>query len=137
MELSVASLPEGASDIGLTRKAIRAAAESRLRAARLYVSTIEQVVEEVFLGSDLTDGRPAELYVRVSVLDKTPRAFAVSVRLYRRLEDSRNGTSGLAATWSSDSFGVASDSGYILSSLSQHLDEFLADYLRVNESHCE
>lgn len=100
----------------------------------LPISTVEQL--EALVGFD--DGRSAALlYVRIGVSDKTSPAFVVSVWFKHWLQDSRNGTSGQAATWSSGSFGVASDSGYILSFLSQHLDEFLADYLRVNESHCE
>ena len=116
----IAELPEGAS-IGLSEDALRAAVESRLRSARLYQS------DAPLAG--------AVLYVRVSV--SRSRAFVLNVSFMRRLQDATNRSSGLAATWARGIFGVTSRADLILSALSQHLDEFLAEYLRVNESACK
>ena len=51
----------------------------------------------------------------------------------RPLLDIRLPLYGLAATWNTGSAGQG-DSSFILSYLSQHLDEFLVDYLRVRDS---
>ena len=46
-------------------------------------------------------------------------------------------TSSLATTWESGSFGThGDDPGFIVQSLSEHLDKFLVEYLRVNEEDC-
>ena len=138
MWLLVEELPEDASAIGLTEDAIRATAESRLRAARLYQS------EERWLESP----DKARLNVTVSFLASPFRrlnqrqgttfgASLINVDFWRRLPDPRNGTSGMALTWRNASvYGVTDNSGSVLSFLSQELDRFLADYLRVNEAHC-
>ena len=105
--------------IGLTRAALQAAAESRLRRARLYTELFE---------------RPdaGMLIVNVGV---AARAFRISVQ-YLKVVTDEFGESAPTPTWSSSSFGVASNAGFIVSSLSQHLDRFLAAYLRVNEEAC-
>ena len=109
MYLVVESLSPHASKIGLTKEAIRAAAESRLRSARLYRSI-----------------RSAPyLYINVNVVG---RGFSIS-----------SGNRGLATTWDRGSAGTHGGSGanYILSSISRHMDEFLVEFLRVNEKACE
>ena len=121
MDLTIEHLHDYATAIGLTREALQAAAESRLRAARLYSGDYEKTGF-------------AYLYVQVSVVDQ---AYAISVRYNKRLTD-EFGISGWAVTWVSGSTGMHGRSaGYIMSSLSRHLDKFLASYLRVNESACE
>ena len=43
----------------------------------------------------------------------------------------------MPVTWQSGSTGThGTDSSFILSNVSRHLDKFLAEYLRVNEEDC-
>ena len=44
---------------------------------------------------------------------------------------------GFASTWDIGSFGThGGNAGYILQSVSEHLDRFVLEYLRVNEAAC-
>ncbi len=119
MNLVVERLHPKASEIGLTRKAIQAAVESRLRSARLY--------------SD----KPAlyYLYVRVSLVGN---AFALRLQIKKLVFDPHfSGSPGVATTWDNSSIGTHdSSAGYILSGVSQHMDAFLVEFLRVNEAAC-
>jgi len=119
MRLVVESLPAGASKIGLTEEAIRAAAESRLRAARLYDS------RAVYY-----------LYVNVNVFRM---AFSINLEFKKYVHDPLSGNTGPATTWVAGTTGTHGGSGanYILSSLSQYMDKFLVEFLRVNEKACE
>ena len=119
MRLLVEGLGDDAEAIGLTEAALQAAAERRLRAARLYTEDRERA-------------NLAKLYVNVLVVGK---AFSLSVDYEKRVTDGF-GKSGTATTWTSGSAGTASSGGFIVSGLSGHLDRFLAAYLRVNESAC-
>ena len=109
-----------AAAIGLTEGALQATAESRLRAARLDTE-------------DATKAGLAYLYVNVNV---TGRAVGVSVQYNKFLTD-EFGKAAPASTWHTGSTGThGGDASYIVSNLSQHLDRFLAAYLRVNEEAC-
>ena len=118
MDLVVESLDtDYASEIGLTTEAIRNAAESRLRAARLFDADAKQF-----------------LYVNVGVVG---RAFSISINLERRLDDLGYGHGGLANVWNRGSLGTHggghSGGQFVLGSLSKHLDEFIAKYLAAND----
>ena len=120
MKLLVERLSDRAAAIGLTKQSLQAAAESRLRAARLYT--------ESSVRSD-----SAFLYVNVNVVGQ---AWSISVR-YEKMVTDAFGVSRTATTWQVGSTGMhGGDAGYIVSNLSQHLDRFLATYLRVNEEAC-
>lgn len=117
VHLVVESLPKDAADIGLTREAITVAVRSRLRAARLYAA-----------------GAWSWLYVNVNVLDQ---AFSISVEYKKWVKDTASGEEGTTGTWSTGSLGThGSRSGYILSSVSTHVDRFIDEYLRVNADAC-
>ena len=118
VRLSVEGPPENAAGTGLRRDAIQAVAESRLRGAGLYT----------YPGSG-----GAYLYINVNLVD---RSFSISLEYRRWVLDPVNDTSGSAVTWHSGSVGTSSDARHILSGLSQLLDKFIADYVRVNQSHC-
>lgn len=113
---------EGAADIGLTKEAITVAARSKLRAARLY----------------RTDPGTPFLFVRVHVVRT---AFHISVDYIKWVEDSVSGVSRPARTWERLSTGThrrdASYASYILSAVSQKMDEFIDEYLRVNRNACD
>ena len=109
-----------AGGIGVKKKALHAAVESRLRAARLYADSI-------------TSENPVALTVDVSVVGE---AFDTSVGYIKILTD-EFGTRAPAMAWQTSSFGThGRDATYLVASVSEHLDEFLAAYLRVNEEDC-
>ena len=110
-----------AKQIGLTKDTLRLASESRLRSARLYADSFR-----------LAAGYSI-LYVNASVVG---RAFHVSIQYWKVVTD-RHGRSNYGTTWTTATTGVHSgDSTYIVSTLSEQLDTFLADYLRVNAEDC-
>ena len=117
MSLVVEGLSPDASEIGLTKESIVAAAESRLRAARLYDAEARHF-----------------LYVSVNVAGP---AFSRSLELMKRVHDLSSDTINLAATWSTEATGThGGDAGYILSAVSQAMDSFLVAFFRVNEAAC-
>ena len=111
--------PEGrGEEIGMTEERIQTAAESRLRAARLYT----------------TDNQDHFLYVNVNISD---RAFSIHVGYSKWLHDTTLAQGGMAETWHAGSVGThGGDAGYILQTLSEHMDRFVVEYLRVNEPSC-
>ncbi len=119
MDLVVESLHSDASEIGLTKEAIQAAVESRLRSAQLYSS------------------ESIDTYLYVNVHISVP-AFNISFEYNKVVYDPASGLRGSATTWSLSSTGTSGmDSGYILSVVSKYMDLFLLEYLRVNESACK
>ncbi len=119
MWLFVTDLNSDASEIGLTKEAIEVAAESRLRSARLYTS---EVVTRNGLG------------IEVGVVGS---AFLVSLDYIKLTCDPRLDICIHSATWQAGSFGThTGDASFVLSAVSQHMDKFLAEYLRVNEDEC-
>ena len=121
MLLVVERLPDNAAEIGLTEERLQVTAESRLRSARLYT--------EDFLAAGFS-----RLYINVNILTS---AFNVSVEYGKTVTD-EFGLEYLATTWDRATVGTHGRRGsnYIVSTLSEHLDTFLAAYLRVNEAAC-
>ena len=121
MFLIVEPLSDYAADIGLTQEALKAASESRLRAARLYTENHKR--------ADFS-------LLHIGVLVTGP-AMSINVR-YRKNVTDKFGVFGLPITWDSSSTGThGGDATRIVSILSEHLDKFLAAYLRINEAACE
>ena len=120
MGLVVEELTPDAAGIGLTRDSLIAAVESRLRAARIFSSSLFRV----------QDYR----YVNVHFVG---RAFSITVELNKTLYDAPLSTTGRAASWSD---GITRthgrDSAGLVSAVSRLLDQFLVEYLRVNEEAC-
>ena len=123
IDLIVEELDDEAAAIDLTTERIQTLAESRLRAARLYDA----------------EALPY-LYVRVGVLVSENRrsgAYTVEVVFKKYLRDGVSEQNGFAATWNTGSYGTHSgNAGFILQSMSEHLDRFVLEYLRVNEVAC-
>ena len=120
--LNIAVYVEGdeAGEIDLTEERVRTMVESRLRAARLYGSH---------------DGVPF-LGVRVSTLDDGP-AFVQSIQLWKWSRDDMTGLESGSVRWQRFSFGThGGDAGFIMQGLSEALDGFILEYLRVNEGFC-
>ena len=110
-----------AEEFGLTEERVRTMAESRLRAARLY-----------------GDGAsPSALDVLIRTLDSGV-AFTIAIRLGKvSLYDPAGGVMGHAITWEQVTFGQhGRDASFILHNLSEMLDGFILEYLRVNEGYC-
>ena len=106
-----------AEEMGLTEERVRTMAESRLRGARLYTSA------------------PPYFQVNIGTLDNGP-AYMMSAYLWKRLRD-MNGYEAVMPAWYRATFGTDSgDAGFLMQSLSEMLDRFIAEYLRVNEDHC-
>ena len=122
---------KGGRGLGLTEAGISAAAESRLRAARLY------------------DGdAPDYLYANVIALSANPQgggrrlgyAVNVSIQFKRRLcwEEDRSFCSW-GEVWNRAGLLVTGRDGsaYVMEDFREKVEEFLADYLRVNEEACK
>ena len=119
--LLIESLDRAATDIGLTKDRLRITAESRLRAARLYTDSGEE-------------SNGAVLYINVGVLGP---AVSLQVQYHKRLLDPVTVEINIAPTWRNSVLGTHSgDPGFIIQALSEEVDEFLVEYLRVNEKHC-
>ena len=109
-----------ADEIELTEERVRTMAESRLRAARLY---------------DSREGVPY-LVVTILTLDDGP-AFVRQVHLVKWLRDDTTGLERGSSTWENLGYGThGGDAGFIMQGLSEGLDGFILEYLRVNEDYC-
>ena len=116
--LLVELLPTGAAEMGLKRETIVTMVRSRLRAARLYT-------------------RESEPYLYVNVNAGSQRAaFGVRLMFMKVLSDPISGTKNFAATWDKGMVGQALEADYILSTISLLMDQFIDEYLRVNEEAC-
>ena len=119
MHLILESLPADAAEIDLAEASIQVAVESRLRSARLY-------------DSELTG---PYLYVNVNVVG---RAFNTSLEYNKPVHDLASDVTGVASTWDIGFTGThGGGSNYILSTISELMDRFLVEYLRVNEAACK
>ena len=117
INLIVEDLSDGAAAIDLTMERIQTLAESRLRAARLYDAA-----------------GLSYLYVRVGVVGG---AFHREVSFNKLLRDDVSEKNGMASTWDTGSLGThGGNAGFILQGVSEHLDRFVLEYLRVNETVC-
>ena len=119
MNLVVEDLGRDAAKIGLTRAMIVAAAESRLRSARIFTDKLAD----------------SYLYINVNVVGP---AVAIDFSFKKLLHDDLSGLNGFGHTWSRGKSGTHGGSEeIILSSVGNLMDEFLVEYLRVNEKACE
>ena len=121
--LVVEDLPQDAIQIGLTKNSIETLVRSRLRAARIY----DPDAGESALGP--------YLYVNVNVVGP---AFNAGLELRKKVSDPLSGWSFHAPTWEQGGAGThgRASSQFILGALSQYTDEFIDEYLRVNEKAC-
>ena len=119
MYLLVAPLKSRAEEIGLAREAVQTTVEARLRSARLY-----------------SDVHPVQTYLYVNA-NFVGNAFSIDLEFRKNVLDFFSNETLFAATWSYGGLGTHSeDANYILNSLSQNIDHFLVEYLRVNEEAC-
>ena len=136
MVLIVEELPPDAEEIGLSKEAVQNALESRLRAARLYITPENTRITYARAKLRFPDmgWSAASLYARVFVVRN---AFSISLKYRKSLFDKRISVYSEAITWERGTLGISGkNTGLILNSLTELTDEFLAEYLRVNEADC-
>ncbi len=110
---------------GLTEERVKSVAESRLRAARLYESNPE-------LLSDI-----GLLHVAVWVQEQS-RVSTSKVEFLKPFTDQFTSQYRHTGTWESARAGIADSNGsLVMQAVSEMVDEFINEYLRVNESACE
>ena len=108
------------TEIELSGTSVQSAVESRLRAARVFASSEDY-------------GNPwFSVWIHL-----VGRAFNVRVELEKWFHDSETDYRWTAITWRASITGThGQDAGYVRTAVSELIDEFLADYLRVNEEAC-
>ena len=104
--------------------AVQNAAESRLRAARLFTDALDSDLPSLFVAV-VPDFR-SDLVSR----------YVVRISYSKPLRDPATGLTHVTSTWQKERTAPDDDPA-ILNSLSQLLDQFLAAYLRVNAEACE
>ena len=106
---------------------VQDAAESRLRAARVYADA-------------LTDPQPSALVVAIELVPEYGVGrYQVSVKYEKPVMDPVTGLTRIGAASSRMRLGVedrVNDDPEILNTVSELLDQFLAAYLRVNAEAC-
>ena len=127
--LMVENLDEDAEEISLTKESIEITVRSRLRSAKIY---------------DALSG--PYLYVRVHVVGAAVNVQIDFIQSVTKppiidLETEQEvypQTTFSTPTWDTASTGTHGyDAGNILEFIAQHTDEFIDEYLRVNEKVCE
>ena len=118
--LVVEDTTKGSKNIGLTEQRIQTMAESRLRAARIYHK----------------DSGTA-LYINVHYLEGNAGAFSLRLEFQQPVRLLRYGKTMIATTWDISVLGTAAGSAeYIMQVLSEYVDRFVNEYLRVNADSC-
>ena len=121
-----------AEEIGLTNDRVRTMAASRLAAAGVY---------QDFSGEYPTP-RTADIFAprlgRLGVFVETSGpAFSARVAHEKDLLDPITELENPSTTWERNTFGThGNDVGFILQWVSETLDEFVLEYLRVNDASC-
>lgn len=128
---------------GLTEDRVRILAESRLRAARLYDDSAGPYVGVSFDASISPDERELAFSMRVrfykQVLDLERFLRLVAADLDSMDAFSFSVLSIFSQTWETGRIGGVGerDGSFIMQGLSEMVDEFILEYLRVNEAACE
>ena len=100
----------------VTGEAIRNAAEARLRSARMYDPQAINI-----------------LYINFYIAGP---AYSLDFKFFKWVVDGY-GNGGLGRTWGVAEIGThGEDGGYILSNVSQFMDEFIVEYFRANDFAC-
>ncbi len=111
--------PDG-KKIGVSRSQIRTAAEARLRGARIFR---DKMTERSFLHIQVVVAR---------------QAFHIGLSFLKVVVDSFSLKDNFASTWRRDTVGThTSDSSYILSRVSELIDQFIVEYFLANQDTCE
>lgn len=137
----VVSLSEDARKIGLRTEYIETTVRSRLRRARIY-DGVPRLDEPGWLGWRVRHLRYGEPYLHVDI-NVVSLAFDIevgfrrSVKVQLTVPEGMDPLVGWATTWTTGSTGTHGDNAsYILSWVSQYVDKFIDEYLRVNADAC-
>ncbi len=142
VDVIVVGLSDDAGKIGLRRKTLETAVRSRLRGARIY-DGIPPAREPRWIGWKVDHVRYGEpfLYLDVNVVGVAfgvEVGFRRSVMMLLPVPDGMDPLVGPATTWASGSTGThGGNSSYVLSAVTELVDEFIDEYLRVNWDACE
>ena len=117
LNVAVAPADPDSDGIGLTEDRVRRMAESRLRAARLYDAEGEAVVR---------------LY---AIYSGFPQVLGLD--FWKTLFDPISEEWGVLKVYEPQRYGRSEDAGFFMQSLSEMLDAFIDDYLRVNGEWCD
>ena len=141
VDVLVVSLSDDAGKIGLRREDIETTVRSRLRGARIH-DGVPPHGEPGWVGwmvRHRSYGEPF-LYVDISVVSLAfdiEVGFRRSVKVLLTMPEGMDPLVGPATTWRTGSTGThGRNASYILSSVSQHVDKFIDEYLRVNADAC-
>lgn len=105
------------SSINITKESIETSVKNRLLSARLYSADADHV-----------------LHINLNVVGA---AFSIDVDFLKRVYDPLSDNNFITTTWDKGSTGVhGGESYYVLYSMSQLMDEFLVEFLSVNEEAC-
>ena len=122
--LLVEEVSDAAKAISLTRQRIYSMAESRMRAARMYTDDVDQLIMHGYA-----------LHISI-IVNQT--AFSLDLQFLKWLTDPTSEQSHLAATWETGFLAMhGGNAAIIMQLLSERLDRFILEYLRVNEAFCE
>ena len=127
VRLGVSLLGDDAKEIGLRRERIMDSLEARLRGLRLF---------QAYSLDAVNDPNDAMFSVEVQVFRQ---AFHVEVSFSKELVDPRLGVDNLVHTsvWSNSIMGIhGGSSAFVGDALTELVDGFILDYLRVNEPAC-
>ena len=131
---ALVTVEDQASRLGVAEeRRLKVMAESRLRAARLYPSPTPAL--------EITVKAPA-LDITVQALDGDgTNAYTARVAFVRPMLNPITEGRLWVTTWKRGSFGYFGDradpSGSVQANVSDFVDEFILDYLRVNEGSCD
>ena len=153
LRILVEELGSDAEEIGLHKEAIQNVLEIRLRGARLFNTTvIEDPTVPLGFRVDIEKMQKLQqraarlfpslqapllttLYTNINVVGP---AFSIRLAHHKQVTDKRSGVDWTVATWHIGSTGThGGHAGYILNTLGEHVDQFLIEFLRVNEAACE
>lgn len=133
--LGVHFVPESFEKIGLTYQAIFNRAELKLRSARIYETILPPVPPSKGEKAKV-DHIPRDWLYISTFGNKYGFTIVVELQSWSTLPD--YGISGPAITWNRVAGGTHGQSAdFILSMISKLLDEFIVEYLRVNEKDCK
>lgn len=117
--------------VQIDKKSIMNVLESRLRSAGIFFDKKD-------FGKEETKRVPVPLYVYVrSFRGRTLDISIVSISLLKMVQEIHNNLTGMANVWEEHRISPYSSEKDVSSVLSQLMDKFLTEYLRVNEAACK
>lgn len=118
--VSYFNMLESVADVKKQNVALTNLLERRLRFSRLYKPEEEDA--------------NARLHLTVTVYG---RFYSMRTEYLKELYDPSSATEGVTATWSQSTLGTAGDDPtFWVSKASEHVDDFLTEFLRVNADDC-